>query len=1074
MNAYERLLLPDNLNYAWRKAKRLCRSVDGYADLGEIAEFELDLEDRLQNIRSRFRAGRYRLQPLQPLPRPKEIRNGQPIDRQYFHVPIVDQVAWLAIVNALGPSLDQLMPPWSYGNRLYRAAWYDEDSERQSRLEIGPYRHAAGNLYRKFQHSWPLFRRHVALTARTMASGTPPSHDDLEPADNYALFSAESSALPYLQCDFWQHGPKTNLHYASFDLQHFYPKLRSAAILKGFKVALTDPADNRLLVLLNNMLRFRLDKSGTPSRTLSNVEPPFGGRYVTGIPTGLFVSGFLANVAMLPVDSDANADIHRVRSIAHFRFVDDHTVLSYDFEGLCNWIESYEALLRQHAIGADINPDKYDPEEFGSWMGSRPKNQPQPTLSFSKPGTLDAAFRSTRIDGANPTPLLTKTLQQVSAIAVTNLHVLDDDDLAERLQLLEWLLLADIPNRELRSETRAAFAAGRIASLAPLLVQENERLVDVARAVAALESKAKGPSSKHPAATDEGDIHDRQLLEMRKELTTLSDDQADRRHRHLRRCFLLLARAFREFPSKARLFFRLHQYCRLTGYSGLAQISDLVRELRDQGRDHWADYYTGLSFQILAVGLPLAIRTLRDPNGLRSDWDAALTHLKDVASINPANLRVAADRETWFHSLARQAFGVALLAACHLLHDDEPKLSRQFAVLASSYVQDVVSDQRLSWRAETGYTAGVWAHVIESGLNVEQPSSMWRHFEPRFSYDQRSDRLAARRYPENLSDRAWSHLLRFPKTLRDTDVGWVLEAIRDAPARIVEARTSGRSPLARAARTCDSLSDGRWITLLQWTEFVFAKRDEFDPRRGEWTALEIVRQIVEPVAALSAGSARSLDYLHPNNVLLLSAWTKEFANGHGHSALTWEQWRAFLKDEASKHGSPRLRRTVADYRYRGVAAEPQGEWQRRLISVGRVLLGILRNNFGHPRLWNIRGNERVHFLSDSSLFASLSISTPTLALLDGCLSGRAAETRTILRWPQLFGWEEKSRINDAGFDPPLLNGPAELLTAIEKAQHVLVQNQLAIAGNQPRQLLPFRLEDFGTGASHPDEADEAT
>lgn len=1060
MDAYDRLLLPENLNYAWRKAKRIYRAVDGYVDLGEIAEFELDLEDRLQSIRARFRAGRYRLRPLRPLPRPKEIRNGQPIDRQYFYVPIEDQVAWLAIANALGPHLDQLMPPWSYGNRLYRAAWYEEDSQRQSRLEVGPYRHAAGNLYRKFQHSWPLLRRHVALTARTMATGNPPTHDDLEPADRYALSSAETSHLPYLEPDFWRHPSQTDLHYAFFDLKHFYPSIRSAAIMRGFRAAFPDLADSPLLMLLDNMLRFRLNKFGMTPHTLSNVEPKFGSRQVNGIPTGLFVSGFLANVAMLPVDRDADVYIRRSRSISHFRFVDDHTILSYTFEGLHAWLNSYQTLLSEHDIGTVVNADKYDPEALGAWMRSPSKN------------LRHAAVRTTRLDGANPTPLLTKTLQQVSAIAATNPNLLDDDDLTERLGLLEWLLLADIPDRELRSDTRAAFAAGKIAGLAPLLVQETERLVDIGRSVAALESKAKAPLSEQSAATDQENWHAQQLLERRKEFEALSLDQTAQRDRHFRHCFSLLIRAFREYPSKARLFFSLHQYCRLTGYSGLTDIADLIRELRDQEPQRWADYYAGLSLQILAVGLPLAVRALRAPNGLRSERTAALTHLKDVASIDPAKLRVASHRETWFHVLARRTFGVALLAAHRLVHEYDPRVSAQFAVLASSYVQDVLGVDRLSWEAETGYTAGVWAHMVESGLNVDEPSPIWRHFERHFSYELKSDRLAARRYPEKLSDRAWSYFLRSPKTLKDTDAGWVCEAIRDAPARLMQARTSRRRALARAARTYDPLADARWITLFQWTDFVLAKCDEFDPRQGEWTALEILRQIVEPVAAPSSRPAKYLDYLHPSNVLLWSSWTSEPTTGDGRTTLSWELWRAFVSNVTSKEGPPRLRRTVTDYRYRGLAGDPKSEWQRRLISVGRILLGLLRRDFGHPRLWNIRGNERVHPLSDSSLFASLSISTPTLALLDGCLSGRAAETRTILGWPQFFGWKDESRINDAEFDPPRLIGPAELLKSIEKAQHALVRNQLAIAGNQPRQLLPFRLEDFGTGSDGADAADE--
>ena len=91
--------------------------------------------------------------------------------------------------NALGPELDQLMPPWSYSYRIYRPAWYEDDEDNRSQLEIGPYRHESGHLYRRFQHSWPLFRRHVALTARAMVRGTPFAKDDLDEADQLAVAS---------------------------------------------------------------------------------------------------------------------------------------------------------------------------------------------------------------------------------------------------------------------------------------------------------------------------------------------------------------------------------------------------------------------------------------------------------------------------------------------------------------------------------------------------------------------------------------------------------------------------------------------------------------------------------------------------------------------------------------------------------------------------------------------------------------------------------------------------------------------------------------------------------------------
>ena len=52
----------------------------------------------------------------------------------------------------------------------------------------------------------------------------------------------------------------------------------------------------------------------------------------------------------------------------------------------------------------------------------------------------------------------------------------------------------------------------------------------------------------------------------------------------------------------------------------------------------------------------------------------------------------------------------------------------------------------------------------------------------------------------------------------------------------------------------------------------------------------------------------------------------------------------------------------------------------------------------------------------------------------------------------------------------MLLGADELLKAIESAQQVLRDNQLAVAMNQPRQLIPFRLKDFATGPDD-DESD---
>lgn len=313
MNFFDRLLLPENLNYAWIKAKRLYQTTDGYVDTAEIAEFELDLEKRLHKIRQRFKRGTWRTKKLKPLPRPKKMENDKPVDRQYYHVDIDDQVAWIAVVNALGPEIDQRMFSWSYGNRLYRPAWYEEENDRKSKLEIGPYRHASGHLYRKFQHSWPLFRRHVALTARAMARDLPENLDELEESDRLAVIVGEQEGQCYLQSSFWERKHdgqgKGKLHHATLDLEKFFPSIEKEAILEGLQSYITE--DERSSDILSGMLSFRVDTSDMPKDSLERVEPSIKKGLIKGLPTGLFVAGFLANVALLKVDKLVNREVKK-------------------------------------------------------------------------------------------------------------------------------------------------------------------------------------------------------------------------------------------------------------------------------------------------------------------------------------------------------------------------------------------------------------------------------------------------------------------------------------------------------------------------------------------------------------------------------------------------------------------------------------------------------------------------------------------------------------------------------------------------------------------------------------------
>src|SRR5688572_30874924 len=101
MSVLDLLTLPENLVWAWRKAKKLYAMADGIYDQRKITEFDLNIEENLEIIKQEFLRGEYKLSHIRLLPQPKRPdENGNPRMRQSFEVSVKDQVAWIALVNA--------------------------------------------------------------------------------------------------------------------------------------------------------------------------------------------------------------------------------------------------------------------------------------------------------------------------------------------------------------------------------------------------------------------------------------------------------------------------------------------------------------------------------------------------------------------------------------------------------------------------------------------------------------------------------------------------------------------------------------------------------------------------------------------------------------------------------------------------------------------------------------------------------------------------------------------------------------------------------------------------------------
>lgn len=1059
MSMHDLLQLPETLLWAWRKVKRCYQSADSLYDQAELAAFGLNLEAELEAIRADFAVGRWATQPLRLVPQPKKPKkDGHPRLRQYFEVAVRDQVAWTAIATVLGPELDRRMPAWSYGNRLYRAAWYEEETPegRTSKLNIGPYRHASGHLYRHFKHSWPLYRRHISLTARKMVGKI--DHAEIDEGDRRAL--DQDDGLAYLDGQHWP-GPKAKsdiIYAVSFDLMKFYPSIRIAAVLHGFETFLDGFGDERLLQpLLEQMLHFEVDESGLSEEMRAAVEPLVAPGPIGGIPTGLFVGGFLANVAMLPIDRKIDEKLLLKHDIAHFRFVDDHEVLAYDFATALDWIRDYRRLLDESGIGVEIEPDKYTPFEL-KWL-IHPELLDDPDQGDRPTERGDALIlrvaKTAQVNGRKPTELMTRTLAQVSMLAATDFDLLTDAGRSQRLEQLEWLLLANIPDQEIRGDTRMAFAAAKIAALTPALFKPNEELLKAHRQIQVLlikqrnaERQGKVPSEEIIAA----------ITALRDRIGKLEGNERkdwdDLRKRH----FGLLFEAFITHPDKARLFIRLIDYCRTTGHNGFERITEWM-EQHDADESQLLQRYLGaMALQVLSRHILAASVALGRSDLLHRERACARGFLEHLVRAKlhhfvPFSSQASAKLQR-FQSDAKRALTAALLLGAFEVErvalTPAPELATAMRARAEEALGTFPSLENL--HEATGISTGIWYHWFMSTTRAWpiNPPPYWAEIEAAHDVEDSADWISLRRYPAQFPKRGWDRLGTSLNLLAPDDAGWLIETARADPERF--AALSADLPVVASVRNRIETAD-LGMSLLDWIAFTETLRPA-DPRRSEWTALEIVRQILESVVDIDGPNIDVLDRLHPENVLIDPAWKDLDPKALINDRITWESWRKLAR--AQDHKIRLAGAEIEDYRYREQLLENDRRWPLRLRPIGQLLWGILRRSFQLPSDWNIRGQERGLIEAVAWDLERLPISSLTLSILQSCLLPRSGETALLVRYPALFGNRLRVADNDTEFDRRI-EGPDAFIAAIDAAQIILVLNQMTVLEYQPRQLIPVRL-----------------
>lgn len=1057
MTWHELLQLPETVLWAWRKVRRAYQAADSLYDQAALAAFELNLEAELDSIRADFRDGRWSTRPLRLVPQPKTPdKQGVPRMRQFFEVAVRDQVAWTAVATVFGPELDRKMPAWSYGNRLYRAVWYDDEptGAKASRLNVGPYRHAAGHLYRRFKHSWPLYRRHISLTARRMVDDRI-DPELLDEGDRRAL--EQSDGLSYLNTLHWNRTTLEGdtLYAASFDLMKFYPSIRVDAIWRGFEAHVEGLGDEPIIArLLHQMLLFTVDDTGVSNAMKEAIHPPVPSGPFGGIPTGIFVGGFLANVAMLSVDLQVDALLLANQSIAHFRFVDDHEVLAYDFDALQQWIHDYTRLLEASGIGVQVEPDKYIPPEL-KWLIHPEKLHDE--KETDRPADAGESLilrvkKASSVNGRKPTQLMTRTLTQVSMLAATDFDLLTDAGRSQRLEQLEWLLLANIPDQEIRGDTRMAFAAARIAMLTPALFRPNDDLLAAHRSMQLhLEKRRKDKlRGKAPDKDNENTI-----VALTQRTSELDDLERKNWQSLLKRHFGLLFEAFVSHPDKVRLFIRLIDYCRTTGHDGFDQLTKWMNDNRDTEQRLLRCYLGATAIQTLSRHILTASVAMNQTNLLHRERASAQHFLEGVirAALDSfVPLSASTDALQRFEHDARCALVAALLIGALEVDCVAPALAADMRKRVADAFQAEPTLEAL--RDATGTPVGTWYHwfLSSTGAHRDGPPAFWHRVEAALKIDNHYDWLSLRRYPQLLPDAAWQKLQREPSLIAADDAGWLIEAAR-ANLNGFASLPGDRPAVAAVRASLEAVAAN--VSLLDWAEFTRTLSAN-DPRRSEWTALEIVRQILSSFNEFGGPEIDELDRLHPDNVLIDHSWLELPANTLINGRLTWEGWRSVV-------GAARVRlhaNGLEDYRYRETLDENDRRWARRLRPIGQMLWGTLRRDFRLPTAWNIRGQERSLVELVAWDLERLPISSFTLNILQACLLPRSVETAFVLDYPSLFGNLFSRAADDSQFDRPIRSQPV-MDALIVRAQEVLTRSQMTVLEYEPRQLIPVRLQHIG-------------
>ncbi len=1090
----------ENLYWAWEKVKEFYRESNIWFDQIELSEFEAKLQSELRVIQKRLLERRYELLPLKPIALPKASNeNGQPQSRQSFWVSIPDQVAWVAVVNIIGPVLDSKMSFWSYGHRLYKSVFYEEErSSKQKELKFGPYRNSRKKVYVKWTHSWPLYRKHIAITSKIfghqekfLKEFNKFADEDLEDETQKKILEQNVKLQKglrnaYLDVEYWDKKLSGEIYWASVDFTKFYPTVNLETIKHNIEHYLGDYYSADFGVLLNDLLTFHIDSSGWKQDELELIHlgKIDGSR---GIPTGLIVDGFLANIALMEIDQIINNKLIESKQIAHFRFVDDHVFLADDFDRLHKWIIEYMQLLEDQQVGTTINSLKTQPKSLSILIsgGEEHSNYDQ---------ALKDARRDAKLDPDFPSPVMTPTLTKVSNIARTQFDFLDHQEQEQLLSDLEHLLVTDFPEHELRKATRLSFSARMLSKLAPKVDSDISELYAVEEEIFALEDEKENiretlGNEKWKEILVEIDIS-LGLLNERKAIIE-KKLESDDIHR-IKRVKKLISKAIYENYDKLTLWSSLISFLQKSGSSDVKAVFELLETIVATGKlnNLSNEYICSYILQTIVHSLITACKVIANPQSSFVQKKRARTFLMGVKKIDFRQV-INIQNKKYYSTQGIELFGYAWDSIFILLSDirEEADFVKQIHknILADYAFADWPQPYKKTNKSRYGFSSYAW-WILQKTIDRTSfsPNQVWKRISEELDFSDDVSWTIISLYPKYLQISHLDNMFESENKYEEQE-GWLYDIQIGLENRKIDYTNNVLKKYQLIVE--NDRRNKKYITLFEWVDWARRRYDEiihneydheefgsFDPRISEWTAIEIVKQVAKNFGAVGQGMSHDLfglnidedeDYLtqiHPSNYLIPRSWIKE-----KQVRLTWDQWYSKIAEE--KIGLKDKSRLITDSRYTPDFKDPGGVTNPELSAIsalGKLLIGLLARNFDFFPLAN---PSNIHREYNNILVLKLegcSISSWTHAIINACLSGKNRENKFVRVYQDSLLYD-----SDTVYDPPEIDTLEKLISFLKKAQGVLEKFQITVQNHQPRQLIPISLKQL-TSTYDPYTEDDST